>query len=192
MSQPAVYLLLFLALALPVPGAIVVRLLAGRLGERGVLFGSAALFTVAIVSVLALARADVGALRVGDLTLFVQTARRDEAPPPPDAAPPDAAPPLPPTLTPRPSATPRPTATPRPSATPEATATPEPPTATPEPPTATPEPQAGPQRYTVQPGDSLRGIAERFGVTVAALLEANDLSPAEADSLRPGQELIIP
>jgi nucleoid-associated protein YgaU len=200
MSQPVVYLLLFLALVLPVPGAIVVRLLAGRLGERGVLLGSAAVFTVAIASVLALARADIGALRVGDLTLFVQTARRDEAPPPPDAVapaapdvPPDAAPPLPPTLTLRPSATPRPTATPSPSATPEATATPEPTaTATPEPPTATPEPQAGPQRYTVQPGDSLRGIAERFGVTVAALLEANDLTPAEADSLRPGQELIIP
>ncbi|HEU5087482.1 MAG TPA: LysM peptidoglycan-binding domain-containing protein, partial [Roseiflexaceae bacterium] len=56
---------------------------------------------------------------------------------------------------------------------------------------ATPAPAAE-RRYTVQPGDTLRSIAEQFNVSVAALLEANDLTPAQADNLRPGQELIIP
>ncbi len=85
-----------------------------------------------------------------------------------------------------------------PTPTPEATATPEPPTATPEPPPATAEPAtatpapAAERRYTVQPGDTLRSIAEQFNVSVAALLEANNLTPAQADNLRPGQEVIIP
>jgi LysM repeat protein len=95
-----------------------------------------------------------------------------------------------PTLTPRPSATATATSTPPPSATP--TLTPEPPTATPEPPTATPEPPAGGRRYTVQSGDSLRSIAEQFGVSVEALLQANNLTAAEGDALRVGQELVIP
>ena len=96
--------------------------------------------------------------------------------------------PEPPTVTPEP-----PTATPEPpTATAEPpTATAEPPTATTEPPTATPAPAAE-RRYTVQPGDTLRSIAEQFNVSVAALLEANNLTPAQADNLRPGQELIIP
>lgn len=78
------------------------------------------------------------------------------------------------------------------------TPTPEPPTATPvpptpEPPTVTPQPAAPSRRtYTVQQGDTLRGIAEKFDVTVAALLRANNLTAAQADSIRPGQELVIP
>lgn len=88
-----------------------------------------------------------------------------------------------------------PTATPvPPSATPEPpTATPIPPT--PVPPTATPEPAppaSARRTYTVKQGDTLRAIAGQFNVTVAALLEANNLTPAQADALRPGQELIIP
>jgi LysM repeat protein len=51
---------------------------------------------------------------------------------------------------------------------------------------------AGPRRYTIEPGDTLRDIAERFGVSIAAILEANGLTPEQADSLRPGQEIIIP
>jgi LysM repeat protein len=91
-----------------------------------------------------------------------------------------------------PTATPEPpTATPEPPTPEPPTATPEPPTATPEPPTATPAP-AEPQRYTVQPGDTLRSIAERFGVSVQAIIEANNLTPAQADNLRVGQVLVIP
>jgi LysM repeat protein len=44
--------------------------------------------------------------------------------------------------------------------------------------------------YTVQSGDTLFRIAQRFGVTVAAIVEANNL--ANPDSLSIGQQLIIP
>ncbi|MFN3372976.1 MAG: LysM peptidoglycan-binding domain-containing protein, partial [Chloroflexus sp.] len=87
------------------------------------------------------------------------------------------------------TATPEPTPTPEPPPTPEPTPTLEP---TPEP-TPTPElPAAGPRRYTVQAGDTLRAIAERFGVTIEAILQANNLTPAQGDNLRVGQELVIP
>jgi LysM repeat protein len=205
MSQSLVYLLIFVALVLPVPGALALRVLGGRIGERAVIVGAAALFALAIGGALVLARADVGLLRVGDLTLLLPgTARGESQALPPElaaagepAAAPDEGPPLIPTLTPRPSATPRPSPTPRPSAPPRPSATPEPsptvePSATPEPTAAPAAPAGEPQRYTVQAGDTFRAIAERFGVSVADLLEANDLTPAQADSLRVGQELIIP
>lgn len=97
-----------------------------------------------------------------------------------------AAPPPEPTATP---AEARPTAaTAAPSATPTslpATATPVPPT--PVPPTTTPAPV---QRYTIQQGDTLNLIAQRFGVTVDQILAANPgLRP---EVLRIGQEIIIP
>lgn len=91
------------------------------------------------------------------------------------------------TATPVPTDTPAPTATPAPTNTPEPTATPEP-TDTPEPtPTATPEPQT----YTIQSGDTLLSIAQSFGVTVDAILQANpDITNPEL--IRPGQEIVIP
>jgi len=46
------------------------------------------------------------------------------------------------------------------------------------------------ETYTVQSGDTLSAIAERFGTTVDAIVEANDL--ADARSLEVGQSLIIP
>jgi LysM repeat protein len=98
-----------------------------------------------------------------------------------------------PTLTPTAAATAtaRPSATPSPTPAPTATPTPS---ATPVAPTATPEPPPPPRRrtYTVQPGDTLRSIASDFGVTVQALINANDLTAAQADSLQPGDTLIIP
>ncbi len=73
-----------------------------------------------------------------------------------------------------------------PSAAPSATATtPAPMTAAP---TATPA-QAQPQTYVVQPGDTLNGIAIRFGTSVRALQDANGLGAS--DVIIVGQVLII-
>jgi pyruvate/2-oxoglutarate dehydrogenase complex dihydrolipoamide acyltransferase (E2) component len=188
MPEPIVYLLLALALALPVPGAAVLRLFDGRLGQRGVALGAAVLFGLAIASALLLSRSDVGLLRIGDVSLLLPgTHASDSFSLPADIVDPGlpAAPLGPPTLTPRPSATAAATAT----ATAAATATAEPATA--EPATPAPAPPAA-RRYKVAPGDSLRSIAEKFGVAVEALLQANGLTPAQGDALRVGQELIIP
>ena len=57
---------------------------------------------------------------------------------------------------------------------------------------APPPPPPTPRTYTVQAGDTLRGIAAQFNVSVPDLLRANNLTPAQADSLRPGQVLTIP
>ncbi len=45
-------------------------------------------------------------------------------------------------------------------------------------------------RYTVQPGDTLSGIAARFGVSEAEIVAVNDL--LDRDRLFAGQELAIP
>ncbi|MEI8307663.1 MAG: LysM peptidoglycan-binding domain-containing protein [Chloroflexales bacterium] len=44
--------------------------------------------------------------------------------------------------------------------------------------------------YTVQVGDTLSGLAERFNTTVESLTAANGIT--DANSLQPGQTLIIP
>jgi LysM repeat protein len=187
-----------MALLLPVVGAVALRLFGSRIGARGLAIAAAALFGVTIASALLLSRSDVGVLRIGDVSLLLPGTRPGVS----FALPADvtvsdgpvAVPATPavvlPTLTPRPSVTATATSTPAPTDTP--TITPEPPTATPEPPTATPEPPAGARRYTVEPGDSLRSIAEKFSVSVDAILQANNLTPAQGDALRVGQELVIP
>jgi LysM repeat protein len=58
------------------------------------------------------------------------------------------------------------------------------------PPTQSPEITSGGTTYTVQPGDTLFNIARRFGVTVQAIQDANNL--ANPNRLSIGQELIIP
>ncbi|MGQ9572436.1 MAG: LysM peptidoglycan-binding domain-containing protein [Dehalococcoidia bacterium] len=62
-------------------------------------------------------------------------------------------------------------------------------TATPEPGVATATPSAE-GVYIVQEGDYPSSIAERFGISVEALMEANGIT--DPTSLRVGQELIIP
>lgn len=44
--------------------------------------------------------------------------------------------------------------------------------------------------YVVEAGDTLSVIAEQFGVTTEALSQANDIT--DVNTIRPGQELIIP
>jgi LysM repeat protein len=97
-----------------------------------------------------------------------------------------------PTDTPQPTVTP--TRTPTKAATPTwtpivaSTATPSS-TLTPTPTAATPTP-APSVTYVVQSGDTLSEIAARFDVTVAALMEANDIT--DPALIRPGRVLIIP
>ncbi len=204
-----------LALVLPALGAVVLRLLAPRLAA-GQLYGAAALiFAVAIISVLALARSDISSLQVGGLSLLLPVAGPDEqdlqlpeltvAPAPPTALPTAAGAPTAVVSTPILTATAALTTTQPPTIAPPTAAPPtqaptEPPTVAPptEAPTALPSTQAptaapsGPRTYTVQPGDTLRSIAEQFNVSVQALIDANHLTPEQADSLRVGQELVIP
>ena len=56
--------------------------------------------------------------------------------------------------------------------------------------TATPAPAIGVKKHVVQSGETLGSIAVQYGVTVQAILEANQL--ANPDLLRVGQELVIP
>jgi sortase A len=93
--------------------------------------------------------------------------------------------PLPtPALSPAVSGTNGPTKEPTPSSTTS-------PTATPLRWTPTPTPTRAEQTvYVVQGGDSLWEIAESYGITVDALVEANGIS--KDDVIHPGQELVIP
>jgi len=67
-----------------------------------------------------------------------------------------------------------------PPSTPTATAVPSP--------TATPTPS--PTIYRVAPGDTLYKIAQQYGVTIEAIVQANGLQ--DPRMLRVGQELVIP
>ena len=57
-------------------------------------------------------------------------------------------------------------------------------------PTATPARADGTQVHVVQSGDVLVNIANRYGTTVSAIVQANNL--ANSNALQIGQELIIP
>ena len=111
-------------------------------------------------------------------------------------APPQAAVVPTPTATPSPTAEPTeratPTAEPTPSPTPVPTPTPIPATPVPTPvPTAAPAPQPPPpQTYTVQQGDTLAAIAQRFGTTTGAIQQANGIE--DPNQIFIGQVLVIP
>jgi LysM repeat protein len=205
MSQSLVFTLLALAFGLPLLGAIVLRVLTPRLAPPQ-LYGAAALiFGVAVISVLLLARANVSSLQIGELSLLLPAAAPADVQPATDQRPTTNVPPAAALPTNMPTAAPSqiepteaptmtPTVTSPTTVAPTETPTVVPPTA--EPPTAVPPTQppkpSGRRTYIVKPGDTLRGIAEQFNVTVAALLEANKLTPQAADSLKIGQELVIP
>ena len=81
---------------------------------------------------------------------------------------------------------PNPTPTAEHTATPKTTSSPTPvPTQT-----ATPSPTPEPVVYVVRAGDSLASIARAYGVTVAALVEANGIE--DPNTIRIGQKLAIP
>ena len=63
-------------------------------------------------------------------------------------------------------------------------------TPTPDAPHSLPEIRTQSEEYVVQAGDYLQSIAQRYLVSVAAIIEANDLS--SPDLLEPGQTLVIP
>ena len=60
-----------------------------------------------------------------------------------------------------------------------------------ESPTPTPtEEVQGAQEYTIEAGDTLSSIADQFGVTIDAIIAANEL--ANPDFIQPGDTLTIP
>ena len=79
--------------------------------------------------------------------------------------------------------TPTPTVTPKPTPTPSASATPKP-TASP-----TPSPSAA-KTYTVKSGDTLTGIASKFGTTSKILMDLNSIT--NANLIKIGQILKLP
>lgn len=65
----------------------------------------------------------------------------------------------------------------------------------PEPPDAADsprEPAAGPGSHTVKAGETLGGIARRYGVSLSELLQANGMTAAEASRIHVGQVIVIP
>jgi LysM repeat protein len=212
MPQTLIITLLLFVFVLPILGALVLRLLGPRLAPAQ-LYGTAVLMMVVVVaSVLVLARGEIPSLQIGNLSILLPVTAPDDSflplvpTSPADQSPPTLATDAPVTATvvltatalPLDTATAvPPTAAATQTATAEPTAAPtETPTATPEPtaipPTAAPAPPAAQRTYTVQPGDTLLSIAEEFNTTVTAIIEANNLTPEQADSLRVGQELVIP
>jgi membrane peptidoglycan carboxypeptidase len=88
---------------------------------------------------------------------------------------------------------PTPPPTPRPPVFPPRTAEPPPPpppTAQPATPEPTPKPQQTAFEYTVQEGDTVASIAEKFGVRERDIRIVNDLGPG--DEPKPGDVLLIP
>jgi nucleoid-associated protein YgaU len=146
------------------------QLTAGPIGPRGRrwLIGGA----LAAVGVAAVATGAVGGL--GSMV-----ASRETTPAPSASQP--AAPSFTPVILASPSASPTVLPTEAPTAVPTSLPTPVP----------TPVPTAAPtvRTYVVQLGDTLNGLALRFGTTVQAIKDANNLT---SDIINVGQVLIIP
>lgn len=199
-------------LLLPTIGALIARAVEQRSGAQAVRLIGALGFAGAVVCLLALQWRPIDTATLGRLNIFLPSSdvvvAQDSFVEIPTVVPTRIAAtttPLPPTSTPTvataaPTATSESTPTPPPPPTeiPPTEAPAPPPTEAPPPPTEVPPPPpteapaAGPQRYIVESGDTLRSIAERFNVSVGAILRYNGLSEEDGDNLRPGQELLIP
>jgi len=213
MSQSLIYILLLFALVLPVLGAILLRVLGSRLSPTQLYGAAGSIFAVVLVSVLVLARSDVPSLQIGALSVLLPVSAPEDIgvaipvadlptsgatleEPTANSAPTSLSENAPTSEAATPVPTESRTEAPTEAPTLAATAAPEPtlaptiaPTAAP---TAAPPAPSEPRKYTVQPGDTLRAIAEKYNVSVTAIVDANKLTPQEADSLRVGQELVIP
>ncbi len=198
-------------LLLPLTGAVLARLAGRWWGQSATRLIGGGGFAGAIICLLLLQRAPLDQAALGRLAIFLPSGNVVVSPDAlvqlPTIVPttlstpsqtPTPAPTTPATATPTalPTATPIPTATP--TAVPSPTEAPPPPTdapppteVPPPPPTEAPRP-AQARRYIVESGDTLRGIASRFGVSVEAILRYNGLSAEEGDSLSVGQEIFIP
>jgi len=133
---------------------------------------------------------NAGSFGMGDIAQIRDYIAQGGSPLPASIKLPMAAPPAPPKPatppTPQPSA---PAAPPKP-ATPPAPPQSSTPTVPPKPATPPAEPGTPPTTCTVQSGDTLYAIARKFGVTVAALSAANNIS--NPSLIKPGQVLTIP
>lgn len=47
-------------------------------------------------------------------------------------------------------------------------------------------------KYTIQKGDSISGIAQKFDLTVATIQKANNFDPLDMENIKPGTTIIIP
>ncbi len=123
-------------------------------------------------------------LTVTPLSPAPRALRERPAPvPPPPAPPADSAAPVP-----ADSAAAPPVVLPAPVL-PDTAAPPAPEPLPPTPLPAAPPPTPAPLRHVVQPGETLFGIARRYGVRVDDLRAANRLA---GDAIRSGQELVVP
>jgi LysM repeat protein len=195
-------------LLLPTCGALVARALERRTESRAVQIVAVLGFAGAVACLVALQWTPLNAATLGRMTIFLPSSdvlvAQESFVEIPTAAPTTrivtatAIPTRAATTTPTTTSTAAPTATTAPTATPPPPPTEIPPTEVPPPP-ATEAPPPAPtsrpaqaRRYVVESGDTLRGIAERFDVSVGAILRYNGLTEEDGDNLRPGQELLIP
>jgi LysM repeat protein len=193
--------LVLAVLLLPTIGALIARAIEYRSGGRAVQLIGALGFAGAIACLLALQWRPIDAASLGQLNIFLPSSdvvvAQDSFVDIPTVVPTTRI--VTATTTPTSIATstatatiaPTPTTAPPPTEIPPTEVPPPPPTEVPPPP-PTPVPPAAPQRYVVASGDTLRGIAERFNVSVGAILRYNGLTEEDGDNLRPGQELLIP
>jgi LysM repeat protein len=197
-----VYGLLFLALILPVGGAIGLRLIQRQLSEEQITMLASLLFSIAFLSALVLSRSNVPSLQIGNLTLLLPLTNNANLDVPfvddlwnfQGILPISETAAL--TETTSVISSPVTLATVETETTAELTPTTEfTPTTLAATPTASPLPTVPKPKarwYMVQEKDTLAGIAQKFGLSIQELLEANGKTKAAEIKLEPGQKILIP